>query len=444
MQLFRKHEFHLDHIQTLDDHAAAVGDVKFLDRTTLLSISSDRTIIVRKLARRGEQSIAFLSVRVITLKASPVSLVPVDPDVVLVSTLDRQVLSYNVSSGRLLHSFKASDPNSGDGVIVSSLEVHELEHLTPVSRLILGVSSTDKSIRIHEYDSGAMLIREYGQNAVSAIKLFRSHIKGESPRDHLVSCGHDGTVMTWNLSCNLKKSTGSHDTPNGEESPSIQISPSAEPLRRILSKAEVSDLQKSLVSDGDRVTPMRSSSPSRVRRKNSRHSLTAAPKVFAPKPSHPIGASLSPANVRVQYQLSQSHSPTPSSQKNTLKSKPKPPSLDSRQRSKSGANLNDLNDLGKQICVSLRSFRSRIASSSVAKLEHGTLQELVQELSLAIIALDDGAGSKCVSDEALGGDVMDFNLARMIDRRLAMKAKPQETTFVDGQQNEVIGPQELV
>ena len=425
MQLFRKHEFHLDLLQTLDDHAAAVGDVKFLDRNTLLSTSSDRTIIVRKMARREEHSIAFLPVRVITLKASPVSLVLADPDVVLVSTLDRQVLSYNVSSGRLLHNFKASDPKSGDGVIMSSLEVHELEHLIPSSRLVLGVSSTDKSIRIHEYDSGAMLIREYGQNAVSAVKLLRRYIEGESPRDHLVSCGLDGTVMTWELSCDPQKRSEFHDTLNGEESPSIQLPPSALPLRRILSKAEFSDLQKSLVSDGDRVTPMRNFSPSRVRRNDSRHSFTVAPKISAPTLPHFKGASPSPANARVQHQLSQRHSQTPSSQKNTLNSKPKPTSPDSRQRSKSVANLNDLNDVGKQICVSLRSFRSRIASSSMAKLERGTLRELVQELSLAIIAFDDGAGSKCVSGE---------------DRKLAVKAESHETTLVDGQQNEVTSP----
>ena len=419
MQLFRKHEFHLDLLQTLDEHAAAVGDVKFPDRTTLVSISSDRTIIVRKIVCREQEPIAFLSVRVITLKASPVSLALAGPDVLLVSTLDKQVLSYNVSSGRLLHSFKASDPKSGDSVIMSSLEVHELEDVTPASRLILGVSSTDKSIRIHEYDSGAMLVRECGQNAVSATKLLRRYIEGESPRYQLVSCGLDGTVMTWNLSCNLPKRSGSHDASHGKESPSVQLPPSAEPQRRFLSKAGVSDLQKYLMNDGDRVAPMRSSSPPRVRRKNSRHSLTAAPKIFAPTPPHPTGASLSPANPMLQHQLSQRHLPTPSSQKNTLKSKPKPPSLDSRRRSKSVANLNDLNDLGKHICVSLRRFRSRIASSSVAKLEHGTLQEMVQELSLAIIALDDNTGSKCVSGEAFDGDVMDFDLARTISRKFA-------------------------
>ena len=398
LQLFRKHEFDLDLLQTLDDHAASVGDVKFLDSATLLSISSDRTIIVRKGACGKEQSMVFLPIRVITLKASPVSLtaVPAEPNVVLISTLDRQILRYNVSSGRLLHSFKASDPTTGDSILISSLEVHKLDHLPTASRLIFGVSSTDKSIRIHEYDSGTMLTREYGQNAVSAVKLLQRYVDGESPSDHLISCGLDGTVMKWSLSCSSPKPSTIQDNSDGEASPSRQLVPSAQPLRRILTKAKISDLQKSLASETDTGTSIQGSSLSR---KTSRYSIVAAPKISAPARPYPAGVPLSPADGRLQRQISQGSSPTSSTQKVTLKSKSKPPSLDSQRRCKSAANLNDLNDLGEQICIALRSFRKRITSSSVAKLEHNTLPELKQELHLTIGALDDKAISKHAGGE---------------------------------------------
>ena len=447
LQLFRKHESHLDLLQTLDDHLAAVGDVKFLDRATILSISSDRTIIVRKLALGKEQSVAFLPIRVITLKASPVSLtaVPAEPNVVLVSTLDRQVLRYNVYSGRLLHSFKASDPISGNSVIMSSLDVHELDDLTTETRLLLGVSSTDKSIRIHEYDTGALLIREYGQNSVSAIKLLRRFVEGESPRNYLISCSLDGTVMTWGLSCNLPKGRGSHDTPIGEESPPRHILPSAQPLRRILSKAEILDFRKSLASDVDTLTPTQGSTPSRVRRKTSRYdSLAAAPKISSPVLPYPVGTSLFPANGRTQCQSSQGHSPTPSSQKNTLSSRSKHSLLDIRPRSKSAENLNDLNELGEQMCVSLRTFRNRITLPSVAKLKHGTLQELAKQLNLTVNALNDNADTGNVGGKDMGSDVLDVYLAKMIDERLAMKAKSEEIAPVDSPQSEAKALEELV
>lgn len=438
LQLFQKHESQLELFQTLDDHAAAVGDVKFLDGATLLSISSDRTVVVRKIAHGEGHSVAFLPVRVITLKASPVSLtaVPTEPNVVLISTLDRQILRYSVCSGRLLHSFKASDPTSGDSVLMSSLEVHELDDTATASRILLGVSSTDKSIRIHEYDSGAMLTREYGQNTVSAIKLLKRSVEGESPRNHLVSCGLDGTVMTWDLSCSPPKQSGSHDTPNGEKSPSRQLPPSAQPPRRILSKAEISDFQRSFASEGDTVTPIRRPSPSRVRRKTSRYTLAAVPKVVAPALPYPASASLSPLNRRTQRQPSQGHSSTPSSQQRTVTSRSKLPSLDNRRRSKSAANLNDLNDLGKQMCMSLHAFRNRITSSSVAKLEQGTLQALANELNLTIRALNDKTSSKYVGGDATGADVLDVYLAKMIDERLAMRLKSEEIAFGDGPQTE--------
>ena len=339
-----------------------------------------------------------------------------------------------MSSGRLLHSFKASDPTTGDSLLMSSLEVHEVGHLQTAPRLILGVSSTDKSIRVHEYDSGAMLTREYGQNLVSALKLFRQYVEGEPPRDHLVSCGLDGTVMIWALSCNSPNSSASHDTPNSEESPSRQITPASQPLRRILSKAELSDLQKSLSSKSDKVTPIPRSSPSCVRRKSSRYSAVAAPKISASARPHPVGALPSPADARVQRQLSQSHSPTPSGQKITLKSRSKT-SLDGRRRSKSAANLNDLNGLGEQICVSLRTFRSRItSSSSVAELEHNTLPELIEELNITIRALADKAPGNYT-----GGEVLDVYPPTVINEKLDMKAESKEITFVHSPRSEETG-----
>ena len=356
---------------------------------------------MRKYACGEEKSIAFLPIRVITLKASPVSFttVPAEPNVVLVSTLDRQILRYNVSSGKLLHSFKASD-TSGDSVIMSSLEVHEVDYLSTASRLVLGLSSTDKSIRIHEYDSGAMLSRVYGQNAVSAIKLLRRYVEGESPRDHLISCGLDGTVILWRLSCKPLRPSESHGTLNGEDSTLRQTPPSTHPLRRILSKAELSDLQKSLTIDSDRMTPVRGPSSLRVRRKTSRYSLAAAPKISALA----LPSSLSLSKAKVQHELSQSHSQNSRSQEIVSKTRSNPSSLGSRRRSKSAPNLNDLSNLGDQLCVSLRRFRDSITTSSLAKIEPHVLQEeLATELRLTIRALDNSANSKHETCKDLDG-----------------------------------------
>ncbi len=91
-----------------------------------------------------------------------------------------------------------------------------------------------------------------------------------------------------------------------------------------------------------------------------------------------------------------------------MTSRSKRPSLDNRRRSKSAANHNDLNELGEQMCMSLHAFRNRITSSSMVKLDQGTLQGLANELKLTIRALNDKASSKYVGGEAGGADALDI------------------------------------
>ena len=431
LQVFRKVGFELDVFQTLDDHAAAIGDLTFLDGpSTLLSISSDRTIIVRKMASGEDGSLAYIPIRVINLKASPVSFtgVPTEPNVMVISTMDRQIQRYDISSGRLLHSFKASDPATGDSVIMSSLEVQKLEKASS-SQLLLGVSSTDKSIRIHDYDSGSLLTREHGQLAVSAIKLIQVPIGNEPTRNHLISCGLDGTVMTWELGSLLRRNSGSDGIPNGAndtESPTKASGTPTQPLRRILSKTEISDFQKSLESENDTVSPIsRATSPSRVRRKTSRFSLAAAPKLAPPTLPNGLNSPMSPRG-RFDRRSSQEHSSSGPNHQSKQNSKAKRPSLDDRRRSKSTANLNDLNDSAEQLCKALQTFRKRIASAAAEKLNPGTGKELEGELKLAFSALSEKTWRNHVSSETMAGDVLDVYLAKMIDERLALKAKSEE------------------
>ena len=428
LQLYRKDNIALSLLQTLDDHAAAVGDLGFFNGpSTLLSISSDRTVIVRKLASSENGSLAYITVRVISLKASPVSFtnVPTEPNSVMVSTMDRQIQRYDISSGRLLHSFKASDPMSGDSVIMNSLVVQECDE-TLGSRLLLGVSSTDKSLRVHDYDSGSLLTREYGQTAVSAIELIQQSTGNPLLHKSLISCGLDGTIMIWELASRTRRNSGSDATlnvTNEVDSPLKANTTPAQPLRRILSKAEISDFQKSLESDGDTVSPMsRAPSPSRIRRKTSRFSLAATPKL--PAPSLPNGSNASVlASGRFDRRSSQEHSPTGPSG-NTKK--PKRPSLNDRRRSKSTANLNDLNDSAEQQCKSLQTLRNRIASSAAEKLNLGTAQELENELKLTLSVLSERNRTKYVGSETMAGDLLDVYLAKMIDERLALKEKSEE------------------
>ena len=376
-------------------------------------------------------SLAYIPVRVVNLKASPISFAVLvnEPNAVVVSTMDRQIHRYDMSTGRPLHSFKASDPASGDSVIMSSLEVHKLDHGSD-QQVLLGVSSTDKSIRVHDCESGSLLAKEHGQLAVSAIKLIQEPTNNGSLCSHIISCGLDGTIMTWELSSQGKRTSGSNGFPNGAndaESPTKLNGTPTQPLRRILSKAEISDFQRSLESDGDTISPIsRAPSPSRIRRKTSRFSLAATPKLTPPSLSSGLNSPMSPSRGNSDRRCSLDHSPPGSTPQNKRNSKSKRPTLDDRRRSKSITNLNNLNDSAEQLCQALQNFRKRIASAASAKLNPSTAQELEAELKLTIGALSEKRRNNYVGSATMAGDLLDVYLAKMIDERLALKAESEQ------------------
>ena len=63
--------------------------------------------------------------------------------------------------------------DTSNALVLSSLTSLAVDNVYGVSHLLLGVSSTDKSIRIHDLDSGTGLIRDYGhsEGLVSLITL---------------------------------------------------------------------------------------------------------------------------------------------------------------------------------------------------------------------------------------------------------------------------------
>ena len=429
VQLYRMVPDDLELVQTLDDHAATVGDLLFTeDGSSLLSISSDRTVLVRKIARVEGEALAFLPVRVITLKATPVSfgLVPSDAESIVLSTMDRQVQKYDIRSGRLLNSFKAQDPSNGETVLVNSLELLKMSDGTDDRTILFGASSVDKAIRMHDCDSGLLLSREQGQTAVSAIKVISRKEDGKVPSRLLISCGLDGTVSIWDVF----KPRQSQDSPSRVESPLKQTPVSSHPTRKTLSQAEIRKFQKSLESEEDGVSPIRSPSPSRIRKKTSRYSMVDARRSsLAPLST----ASNSPAPA--SRDTSGDHSPSPAAIKNVKTLRSRRPSLDHRRRSKSAANLNDLNDFAEKLTKSLQAFRERVESSVSDKLNPNTIGILESELTMALTALGEKTNRVPTIAENLASESLDTYLAKMIDERLALRdkcAEPQAAAGGDG------------
>ena len=437
LQLFHHSSNELSLLQTLEEHAAAVTDLMFLDAgSMLISISSDRTVVVRKAAYQAHPSIAFLPIRVITLKTNPVSFaaVPSEPNIIIVSTTDRQIQRYDVSSGRLLHAFKALSPANNASVLVFSLQVITVTHGGESLLVILAVSSTDKSIRLHNYRDGSLLALEHGQSAVSLVRMMQQKVDS-IPSHVIVSCGHDGTILVYRVSVPSpsQQPTTPLESPTRGESPLDQNPTSYRPIRKTLTKSEVAHFQRVLQdSCGDDTSPMLTPSPSRVRKRTSRHTIVPSPRAQI---TGAVASTYMSGTSSSQRKSSRNHPPTSASPQTgflAINSNSRP-FFDHGQRSKSTEDIKGLDASAENICESLRTFRKRIMLSPTGdKVSPAIAKELQRELTSTIDSIS-GNGRSMKAQEA-GELLTQEHLAKMIDERLAMAQRGEITITKENKQ----------
>lgn len=421
VQLFKQENASLNLIQTLDDHVGAVGSLLFMgDGEKLLSSSADRTIIIRERLTRdvdGNTTIAFFLSKVITLKASPISmtLAPDDPETLILSTIDRNVQRFNVSTGRHIHSFRASDPETNDSVVMSSLiGSREVPGQSP--KLLLGVSTTDKSIRVYDFEKDFLLTREFGHTeGVSDVVLLEMK-SSESPpgvQGTLISTGLDGVVMIWELSISQQQPQEPSQAPSRAEdaTPAKELTAAKPPLRRILSRSEIADL-KGQDTPGSSPTPIRENSPPRLRKRTSRFGLgpllsktsgnTNGNGNTSSSTTQLPGSRRSPtANLSSETKAVYDRSPSPQSPKasktvntSTSTSNLRRASISVRSRTKSSgqstgnSEFGSLNMSTEQVCRTLRAYRKKL-NGSAATDNLNAASELERELDLTVRALGD-------------------------------------------------------
>ncbi|KAK3902422.1 hypothetical protein C8A05DRAFT_15517 [Staphylotrichum tortipilum] len=228
------------HFQTLE-FSAKVVQVLVPAEDKLLTCSLDRTLQIHDLvSKEGEPDVmAAIPSKVISLRASPSSItVTPEEKSIFVSLLDRSVCQFDVASGRLLNSFKCNDEAGLDSVVLESLTYGQLD---PVDgAFLLGISNTDKSVRVYDAQVGCFMDREWGHTeAINGAILVDSDQLGRKA----VSVGEDGTIMIWALDFQ-DQGAGCARTrdPSPEKAP--QLASTRPPLRRVLSKAELAEFQR--------------------------------------------------------------------------------------------------------------------------------------------------------------------------------------------------------
>lgn len=401
VQLFQRSEEIFQLIQTMDDHVGAVTQLLFVnDGEKLLSSSADRTILVRERVTREVDSgtaVAYLISKVITLRSSPISmaLVPDSQDTLVVSTIDRCVQKLDITSGRHVHSFRAADPDGNDAVVMDSLTVAaEIPGQSP--KLLIGVSSTDKSIRVYDFERDSFVAGEFGHaEGVSDVLLLENGSdSSKKPQRTLVSAGMDGIVMIWKLLVQppQPQDLTQFDT-REEETPSKEMTASKPPLRRILSRAELAGFQR---QDSLPATPTPASEQSPlVRKKLSRYSLAPSLRNRNTTTPSPPSMTTRPSPTSCMSAEKTRRSPSPVSPKSATPKKPgiagknntRRSSLDLRTRAKSNGKT-EFGSLGmstEQVCRTLRAYRKKL-NGSPERVQGQT--DLERELNLTLRVLN--------------------------------------------------------
>ncbi len=446
VQVFRDREDTWELMQTLDEHVGAVNGLLFSQTgSQLLSSSSDRTVVVREAITRvenGEMITAFLIVRTITLKATPLSMtLAADCDnILIVSTIDRIVQKIDLGSGHTTSAFKAADSDNGDAVIMCSL-VHISAYKGPP--IIAGVCSTDKSIRLYD-ESGCLLGRDWGHTeGITDIALItcKPEDDSEAPGRSLVTVAADGTIFVWNLEV---RPSHRYDLPglldpDGFSTISRDGLATKFPLRRVLSQSEIARFPGRSATD-EAVTPTGSRTPT-TRKGLPRLSMAQIPKLDPSPLPGARGSSRSPGFPLAEVPgrgLFQNRSPSPPSPRNKKPATVRRPSLlESRARTRSAGNVRESGGGGSsssliastdQLCRTLRTYRKKLAASADA-LTSEAQRELERELGLTVRAV----GEKAVRaargmDESIMAKLLDQyseRLVELLDGRIAASVARQ-------------------
>jgi WD40 repeat protein len=344
--------------------------------------------------------------------------------------LDRTVATYEISSGRLVSSFRATDGDGNEAVVLDSLRIGISGLGAGRPTILAGVSSTDKSVRIYDAMTGAFLDREWGHTAaVTDVALLET---SASEQKTLISTGSDGTIMIWDL---LPKPADLQDPMDHsrDSSPPKDTPASRPPLRRVLSKAELAEFQRaSPVSTPNNNSNRGASPPRTLRKKASRYGLSAqSPTSLPPIPSNTkhFASASEDSLTRKASPRNLSRSPPPSP-KNKEGRRPSLASLENRGRTKSNGNFSEfgtLNMATEQACRTMRAYRKKLLSSESVKDE--VLKELDQELRLTAIAVGEKLKSKAISETVLAGllDQYSDRLVSLFDEKLRL-TKTDSTT----------------
>ncbi|KUI57725.1 Mitogen-activated protein kinase-binding protein 1 [Cytospora mali] len=439
-----------DLLQTLE-FPARVTNLILSSDDKIITCSLDRNMQIHELVGKEDEPHSFAAIhfRSIALKASPTSMA-LDSScrTIFVSSVDRAIYQFDIESGRQINAFKCTDEKGTENVVVESL-VFGSSKSDDEPSFLLGLSNTDKSVRVYDSNTGAFMDREWGHTeSINGVAL----VDDRGTARKIVSVGCDGTIMIWDLNLRDPEAarTGSRSPPPIRDA---AVSASRPPLRRVLSKAELAGYQRPTSSGGRR------SPPRTLRQRKSKQNM--APSFTRTPTSTSLFQNTSPTSTMADDTPSRRPSssrsgtspppPPDSPPSRRLKKRPSLPALGTTpsnptaRKKTSAINLRSsyggpgpAQAASEQTCRQLRAFRKRLTSSSSEAISAEAMAELNAELHLTIAALGERASraggannngkqqqqpAAAVSEGILGELLEQYSekLVGMLDERLKLR-----------------------
>ena len=413
IQVFRKLSFYLVLLQTIDQHTSSVNKVLFAKQSgILLSSSTGRTIMIHKLVV-AKDSMAFVPVRIVMLKAAPVSMATSagDDKVLVVVTADQRIHKVNITSGQMFHNARLVDHDTNELILLNAFVTHNLRAAGEFIESVVGVSCTDKSIRIHSLESGASISKDFGCcGSISGIAILAPKADQDRVEHTLVTTAIDSTVMIWSFKHITTKNNGFGSS--GTLSEKLPVS--GQPLRHVLSRSKLSEYERSLGLEGQfhlPSTPSRKHPLSRLHKNPSTGSLGRSANITPMSLTH-LEFGNSPPLQSTSPMVRKSHTAGRSMAMS---------GGGHRHRAKDAASLNDKDMSSDQLCHYLRVWRKRL-SASPEIVKRDSVVELEQEMHLTLRAISlktrrsQDTGEKAIIDLS---DRSSDHLVQMAEEKVA-------------------------
>ncbi|KAL9596157.1 MAG: hypothetical protein Q9219_005977 [cf. Caloplaca sp. 3 TL-2023] len=399
----------------VSEHGGPVRKVAFVDGGNLLSsMSSDRTVVIYRKVPKTDGTVAFISTKVIDLKASPIAMSALSDltPTLIISATDRCIRRIAMPRGNIIHTFKTSD--DGEPVTLSRLSKVDLTWESKCISALVGFSPVDRSIRLYNLETGLLLAVEYGQNVVGDLASVKVPEHNGEDHSKIVSIGFDGTILIWRIMQKNTRTVGANRALD-QDPAKPQLSSMQRPVRRVLSKAELTEYQRSLgMQTGEATMAQRKLSPSPLRRKTSRHAIPDKPPFPPPSLSHKIRSS----HAAIDGKPRQSKS-------SNSRLRPKRLSLNDGHRDTTSHYPRTVSAAARHLVDVLQDFRN-LFTISKDRLGSDAAQALQKELheTSKILAQKSTKGDSNENEQC--GESFDDFLTKLVDDRLAIRFRSDE------------------